>query len=424
MHGRRRFLRHALAAIVAGSPLARAAPASASARNTDDFDALWKAIDEGYAYLDRGHDWRGAKARWRPRSAAARSHEELLAALEGAIAELNDENLTLDAHGPHSPRPVPTATDLWAEWAGELAVVSAVRAGSVADVAGAVPGMRVTAIQGTPVDKAVRGLLRGSRQADPRARDWALRRLLAGPWSGMLTIDAVSAGRTRRLEIERQDVPPAGTPPLITRRIGENRNLGYLRVKNNLGDAALVQHFDAALQHLRDTRGLILDLRETHSGGSSAVARALLGRFVTTESPWIVRLPRGASQPPGAAAERVRPRGPFPYTALTVVLVDRWTAGEGESLAIGLEAAANATLMGTAMAGLRGEARELRLPASGITLRYPALRVFHTNGTPREAVRPAMPVDIVAPSGGPGDPILYQALKFLEVVGTTAQPRT
>ncbi|MBZ0251337.1 MAG: hypothetical protein K8F93_16905, partial [Burkholderiales bacterium] len=61
-------------------------------------------------------------------------------------------------------------------------------------------------------------------------------------------------------------------------------------------------------------------------------------------------------------------------------------------------------------------ARELRLPASGIVLRYPALRVFHANGTPREVVRPAVPVDIVAPSGGPGDPILYQALKLLEAV--------
>jgi carboxyl-terminal processing protease len=81
---------------------------------------------------------------------------------------------------------------------------------------------------------------------------------------------------------------------------------------------------------------------------------------------------------------------------------------------MGLDAAARATLVGTAMAGLRGEARELRLAESGIVLRYPAARVFHPNGTPREALRPAVPVDIVAPSGGPGDPILYQALKLLE----------
>jgi carboxyl-terminal processing protease len=96
------------------------------------------------------------------------------------------------------------------------------------------------------------------------------------------------------------------------------------------------------------------------------------------------------------------------------VLVDHWTAGEGESLACGLETAARATLVGTAMAGLRGEIREVRLPASGIAVRFPASRIFHTNGTPREVVRPAVPVNIVSPNGGPGDPILYQALKLLE----------
>jgi len=64
---------------------------------------------------------------------------------------------------------------------------------------------------------------------------------------------------------------------------------------------------------------------------------------------------------------------------------------------------------------VRGDARALRLPASGIVLRFPATRVLHPNGTPRESVRPAVAVDIVSPSGGPGDPILYQALKLLEV---------
>jgi C-terminal processing protease CtpA/Prc len=413
MRNRRRFLRDALALVAAGPGLARAAAEPATGAR--DFDALWAAIDRDYAYLERGHDWRGARERWRPRAAQARTREALVAALEGALAELNDEHVTLDAHLPGSARPVPMATDLWAHWEGKDAVVAAVRAGSVADVAGAVPGMRVLAIHGTPVDQAVRKLLRRSRQADPRARDWALRRLLAGPWSGALALDVSIGGRARRLEIAREDARPAGTPPLIARRIGEDRALAYLRVKDNLGEPGLVQHFDAALQQMRASRGLILDLRETQSGGSPEVARALLGRFITAESPWIVRVPRAGPGATDAPAERVLPRGPFAYAGRTLVLVDRWTAGEAESLAVGLEAAARATLVGTPMAGLRGQARELRLPASGIVLRYPALRVFHANGTPREVVRPAVPVDIIAPSGGPGDPILYQALKLLEV---------
>jgi hypothetical protein len=75
---------------------------------------------------------------------------------------------------------------------------------------------------------------------------------------------------------------------------------------------------------------------------------------------------------------------------------------------------ANARLVGTRMAGLRGELREARLPHSGIVVRYPGEKVFHVDGTPRERLRPHVPVDLAAPNGGPGDPILYQALKLLE----------
>ncbi len=419
MASRRRFLRDALA-LAAAPSLARAAPAPAAPGPAADFDTLWKAVEARYAYFDRGVDWRAARARWRPRAAGAQGRDALIAALDGLLAELADESVWLDAHAPGSPRPLPSATDLWAEWTGGDAVISAVRAGSVADVAGAVPGMRVAAVRGQPVEAAVRALLRGARQSDPHARNWALRRLLAGPWAGQVAIEVRAGGRVRRLEIERQDLPPAGTPPVVARRIGESRDLGYLRPKNNLAEASLVRHFDAAMLLFRDTRALILDLRETQSGGSPAVAEALLGRFAVRETPWIVRVPHGrhlSAQP----ADRVVPRGPFTYTAPVVVLVDAWTAGEGESLAVGLEAVAKATLVGTRMAGVRGDAHEIRLPGSGIEARFPASRIFHPDGTPREAVRPTLPVDIIAPSGGPGDPILYQALKLLE--GRLPPPR-
>jgi hypothetical protein len=45
---------------------------------------------------------------------------------------------------------------------------------------------------------------------------------------------------------------------------------------------------------------------------------------------------------------------------------------------------------------------------------FPAEKTFLPDGTPREALRPQLPVDLAAPSGGPGDPILYQALKLFE----------
>jgi hypothetical protein len=68
---------------------------------------------------------------------------------------------------------------------------------------------------------------------------------------------------------------------------------------------------------------------------------------------------------------------------------------------------------------LRGDLRRMTLPHSGVVLRYPAERTFLLDGTPRETLRPDIAVDLAAPSGGPGDPILYQALKAFERPRTT-----
>lgn len=408
---RRRDLLGLAATLPLAPLLARAQPAARGF--AEDFDTMWRGVDEGYAYFDGARAaWRRARDLWRPRAAGAKTLEAFARALDGTLAELRDDHVGLSGKGIGVSRRVPAETDIWARFAGPQALVTAVRASTVADVAGLHPGHVVVGIQGLPVEHAIRDLL-GPKPAGAAARDWALRHVLAGPREGMLRLE-VAEGRSRRtLEIERGTADEGSGPPLVARRIGENRDLGYIRVKNNLGDPAFVGHFDAALTLMGDTRGLILDLRETSAGGTEAGVRAVLSRFVAAESPWQAR--EGAGRP--RIVDTVAPRGAWAYRAALVVLVDRWTAAEGEALAAGLEAVARATLIGTPMAGLRGRARTLTLPRTGLALRFPAERTFHVNGTPREAIRPAIDVDLAAPSGGPGDPILYQGLKRLEGTG-------
>jgi carboxyl-terminal processing protease len=196
--------------------------------------------------------------------------------------------------------------------------------------------------------------------------------------------------------------------------VGEARDVGYLRLKAPLDDAAVPTQFDGAMAYLAGTRGLILDLREAtgpfrDSARARATLLAILNRFVAKPAPWQARESRAGERVVDFATPHATP-----HTAPLVVLVDRWTAGEGEALAVGLQAAAGARLVGTRMAGLRGELREARLPRSRITLRFPAEKAFRPDGTPRESVVPDVFVDLAAPKGGPGDPILYQGLKLFE----------
>jgi C-terminal processing protease CtpA/Prc len=401
----------ALAAVLALAAAA-AAPSSLTARQQgEDFDTLWRSIDGAYAYFDRNRPaWRKARVTWRPRALKAESRAEFVAAIEGALGELRDDHVSLSERTPRSPRRVPAETDIWAAWKNGAAVIEGVRTFGDADVAGVRPGHVVTRIQGVPVDKVVRDWLAGG-DGSQASRDWALRHALAGPRQGAFRIEVSEGREAKSLAIERLAItPPAtGAPPLIARRMGEDRDLGYIRIKAGLADARVVEAFDGALNYLKDTRALIVDLREVSGPGSHGVTRALLGRFVSAPSPWQLR------EAPGKApvTDTVPPRGET-YRAPLVVLVDRWTADEGEALAAGLNAAAAARLVGTEMAGMRGEPREVTLPHSGIVMRFPAEKVLHVDGTPRERLRPSVEVDLAAPQGGPGDPILYQALKILE----------
>jgi carboxyl-terminal processing protease len=397
-----------LLAVLAAAAIALSAHAQDSRRNLEDFDAMWRAVDEGYAYFDGSRArWKRSREAWRGKARAARTSAELAAAIEGALAELRDEHVTLSERTPRSARHVPAESDIWAEWRDGKAIVTAVRVSSEADAAGLHPGHIVTHIQGVAIERAVR---EGMPARDAAALDWRLRRLLAGPRAGPFRLTVEGPGGSQPIEIERHPGPAANGAPILARRVGEDRDIGYLRIRNARAHPRLAEHFDGALGHLKDTRALILDLREIADGAPRALSEAILAHFVDRETPWQLREGKGRAR----SIDRIAPNpGATAYRGRLVVLVDRWTAGEGEALAAGLDAL-GATLVGTPMAGLRGEPREARLPHSGFVVRFPAQKVYHVNGTPRESLRPAVAVDLAAPSGGPGDPILYQALKLLE----------
>ena len=196
-------------------------------------------------------------------------------------------------------------------------------------------------------------------------------------------------------------------------RIPDER-IGYVRLHDSLGPAALVPAWDAALDRLRETDGLILDLRDTPGGGNTTVARGLLGRLVPEVRPYQRHdLPREERRYGIRRiwVEHVAPRGPHVYDKPVAALVGRWTASMGEGVAIGLDGVRRGTVFGSAMAGLRGAIYSRTLEHTGIPVRVPAERLFHVDGTPREAFAPRFPIE--SPSSG-GDAVLERALEWLQ----------
>ncbi len=378
---------------------------------TQDFDHLWAQLRDDYAYFDRKEtDWGRVREFYRPRVRGVRTRREFVTFLERVLEELYDPHTHLKVNTGSSPRLVPTGLDVWAEWENGRAVITQLREGFSAEQSGLKIGMEITSIGGVPVEAAVGDRLGVAlkKVADP-ARGWALRALLAGTRDRPRVIEARAAGGAKvtfRLDLPgHRTVDNYRGGPQVEWRVLKG-GFGYVRI-NDLGSGETAARFDAALEGIRTTRGLIIDLRATQSGGNTSVAEPIMGRLVGRRMPY----QKGAPARGEGWTREVSPAGGWTYTAPVVVLVGRWTASMGEGLAIGLDGMGRATVVGTRMAGLNGAVFDLQLPNTGIRLNYAAEKLFHLNGTPREDFVP--PVEVRLTGKSTGDVILAEGVRTL-----------
>lgn len=387
-------------------------PEPTPAQIREDFAAFVSGVKATYAYFDvKATRWDEVAKLYEPDVRRVRTRQDLIELLESAIAELYDDHAHLTVNTARSPRLVPSGTDLWAEWVGAAAIVTDVRQGSDAERAGIRAGAVVLSIDGVPIaDAADRAIGRAVPRSDPAARNWALRRVLAGRHGQTRRIVAIRSGERRELELPAKPTVARDPAPVTFRRLEDG--VGYIRFNDSLGDGTTVGEFDRALEALRDTRGLVIDLRDTPGGGNSTVARGVLGRFVTRETGYQKHVAPDEERETGVRRswiELVSPRGPFTYSRGVAILVGRWTGSMGEGLAIGFDGVGRATVVGGPMAQLLGATYRIELPNTKIGVSLPAERLYHVNGSPREAFRPK--VAVAAGEGKNGDVVLKAGVR-------------
>lgn len=354
-------------------------------QRVEEVEALCRFVAQDYAYLDAaGVDWDAACAEQRRTALEPADRNTHVHRLERLLRELHDAHVHLGTHTPGSPRLVPSQTDALARWQEGRARITAVRGAAAA--AGLREGDELVAIDGVAVAEAAAAYEpRHLRGANPAARDHALRVALAGRHErDEIVLDVAAPGGTRRIAYRAAPARPAA--PLDAALEG---GVLHLRVNDSLGDDALVAAFDLALDQ-PGVRGLVLDLRDTGSGGNSRVARGLMGRLVDRLRPYQVHEAVGEARASGIRRvwiEQVAPRGRF-FRGPVAVLVGPWTGSMGEGIAIGLHGARGTPVFGRPMAGLLGALGEEQLPHSGIAVRLPTERLSHVDGTPREAFVP------------------------------------
>lgn len=363
-----------------------------------DLASMLDTIEARYVYLDPATDLDALRAALLPAARAAEDGDQRVVVFERALAALLDPHATLGTNLGSSFRLVPSGADVWAEWDGDGARITAVRPGWPADRAGVRVGDRVVQVDGTPITAAVSAALPPAVDPDaPRARAVMLLAVLAGTHDHLRQWTLADG---RALTLADPDEQPA--PPPVTWSLRED-GIGVV-VVHALGDSATVPAFDDALAALRDARGLVVDLRDTAAGGSTTVAEPILGRFVRERTAYQRIVSRGGR----AWARSVGPRGPWTWEKPVAVVVDRWTGSMGEGLAIGFDAA-GIPVVGTPMAELRGAVRTYVLPRSGVRWNLPFQRLEHVDGTPREEW---VPPHLVTPVAGE-DAVLDRAVALL-----------
>jgi C-terminal processing protease CtpA/Prc len=362
---------------------------------TSDFDYMWAGLRDNYAYFDKKEtDWNKVRELYRPRLADVKSRSDFITLLERVLDELYDNHTSLNTNLKTSPRLVPTGLDLWAEWRKGRAVITQLRHGFSAEQSGLKVGMEIISINGLPVEEAVAHRLPKSLKAIKMdARNWALRAVLAGTHDQPRVITAKNQNGV--LASYKLDLPTQTTVdnyryvPRVEWKMLPHQ-IAYLKI-NDLISTEIVAQFDSALEQVKQSRGLVLDLRDLPRGGNTDVAEPMMGRLINRRMGYQQVVPLHEPK----YIKEVSPRGAWTYQAPIVVLVNRWTASMGEGMAIGLDGMKRATIVGTRMAGLNGGIFNLELPRMKIGVSYAGERLNHINGTPRENFAPPVLVNLM-----------------------------
>ncbi len=317
------------------------------------------------------------------------SSRELLLFAERALYLLADHHAITNASFSDSWAIIPSFSDLWIEKREARYFVTSVRQGSPAMIAGIGAGDELVAVNAIPVGQAVEAFWRDLGTVGSHERDeFAARVLGAGrrDRSRDLTLQSAS-GKSVRYELPNLYTATPDLPPINAYREGEAMRIVF---NNSLGNPATIAAFDDAMAKAEPGRPIILDLTSTAGGGNTSVARAIMGWFVKTPSPYQMHsLPAEARQTgiERQWVELVLPREGKHHDGPVRVEVGRWTGSMGEGLAIGFDAL-GACVSGTRMAGLLGAIEDFQLGETKFGIKLPYERLMAVDGTPREEFLP------------------------------------
>ncbi len=353
----------------------------------EDLNEILTDISQNYIYLkDKNVDLNCLREYYEKQIMNIKTEEETVLFFEYLLDEFYDSHLILNTNRNSSFR---LFSPIYATVEKGKPIVSSVWQTQIENLEQDLIGAELLKINGIDFDKAIEQFPTHCNDKNSHnVKEWIVNKILAGRYnqSRVLTL---KLDNKKTIEFDLKKLKIKSISELLTSRI-EN-GIGIVRINNSLGNNSLINEFDKALDNLMNTKGLVIDLRNTVDGGNSYVARGIMSRFINEPKPYQKHLTteqyNGNPIIERSWTEYVNPRKEQ-YKKPVVILVGRWTGSMGEGLAIGFEGMERAEIVGSEMERLAGEMNGFSFKNQSFSYRLSITKLFHINGTPREKYVP------------------------------------
>lgn len=358
-----------------------------TAQIREDFNILIQNIANYYIYFeDKNIDINCIKEKYDSKIDNIKSKDETVLFFEYLLDEFYDSHMMLNtsikaSYRLHSP--------IYVALNNNKIHIKNVWSTQVESLEHQIIGAEVLKINNIDFQKAIGDFpTQCSNKKNLEVREWIANKIISGRYneSRFLTLKLLDNSIVS-LDIDKIKIKKE--TELLSSEV--KNNIGIIRFHNSLGENSLIHQFDEKLNDLFNTKGLIIDLRNTVGGGNTYVARGIMGRFIDEELPYQkhVKNEKYGNNPAVIRSwiEYVTPRGKQ-YKKPIIVLVGRWTGSMGEGFAIGLDAMKRAKIVGTEMERLAGSMQGVPFKHQKYQYRIATEKLYHINGIAREKYVP------------------------------------
>ena len=354
----------------------------------EDLAEIINDISKNYVYLEEKNiDLNCIREYYEKQILSIETEEQTVLFFEYLLGEFYDSHLILNTNRKSSFR---LFSPIYATIEKRNPIISNVWQTQIENLDQNIIGAEILKINGIDFTKAIEQFpTHCNDKSSQKVREWIVNKILAGRYNQPRVL-TLKLENNNTVEFDLDKVKIKQTTKLLTSTI-EN-DIGIIIINNSLGNSSLINEFDKTLDKLINTKGLIIDLRNTVDGGDSYIARGIMGRFINEPKPYQKHLTTeqydGSPIIERSWIEYVSPRGKQ-YKKSIIVLVGRWTGSMGEGLAIGFDGMKRAEIVGTEMERLAGEMNGFSFKHQNYSYRLSIAKLYHVNGTQRDKYIPA-----------------------------------